>query len=102
MNNHTYTKEELEELEMQPHAITAFLKLQSLGCPVRVPVRGDDRGHFWISAEEVESEGWLDYYSDTLFWGSEQLNTILDDNNLFWEWYNPAYGNVYGNFYNAF
>lgn len=89
------TREELVELEMKPNAIEAFLKLQYLGCPVRVPIYGDDRGHFWIDAEQYGSSEWLDYYSTDLFWGSEQLNSILEEHDLFWEWYNPAYGNVY-------
>jgi hypothetical protein len=30
-----------------------------------------------------------------LSFGSQKLNDILDKNNLWWEWQNSAYGNVY-------
>lgn len=87
------TKLELEEIEMAEHAISAFLELQDLGCPVKLPIDGDHRGHFWISAEDDGSYEWLDYYGN--FFGTDQLNEILEKHGLYWEWYNPAYGNVY-------
>ena len=90
-----YTMQDLVEIEMKPHAIKAFLKLQNLGCPVKAPIYGDERGHFWISAEEEGYEEWLDYYDFDLMLGSDTLNEILEEFGLYWEWYNPAYGNVY-------
>jgi len=94
--NITYTKEELQDIGMKPHAIKAFLELQKLGCPVKAPIQGDDRGHFWISAEEENSGEWLDYYAEnSLMFGDESMNEILQEKGLYWEWYNPAYGNVY-------
>lgn len=74
----------------------AFNKLKKLGCPVREsqPYH-PDRGYFWIDAEAPEAEGWLDYWSADLFFGSDKLNKILADHGLYWEWYNSAYGCVY-------
>jgi hypothetical protein len=71
----------------------AFNKLKKLGCPVRES--HSDRGHFWIDAEAPEAEGWLDYWSADLCFGSDRLNKILADHGLYWEWYNSAYGCVY-------
>ena len=87
-----------EELAHMPSKVkTAFLKLQSLNAPVKIwhdtnPNSQNYRGYFWISAEEGKDE-WLDYYSN--FWGSERLNDILNKAGLYWEWYNPAWGEVY-------
>lgn len=85
-------KEELIEEEMAPNAIKAFLKLQSLGCPVKTWSYGD-RGHFWIDAEEPEAEGWLDYYGN--YSGSEVLNDVLKQNGLWFEWQNSAVACVF-------
>jgi hypothetical protein len=95
MNYDNKTKADLVEIGMKPNAIEAFLELQKLGCPVRVNPYGEDRGHFWISAEEEGYSEWLDYYDHEMFWGCDVLNSILDKHDLYWEWYNPAYGNVY-------
>ena len=91
----TYTKEELiEDYGMTVAAANAFLLLQEKGCPVKT-WNGGDRGHFWIDAEEMEAEGWLDYWSTSLMAGSEELNDILSDHDLYFEWYNSAYACVY-------
>lgn len=89
-----YTKEDLIEEEMESHAVDAFLKLQSMGCPVRTWYEGD-RGHFWISAEEPESSEWLDYWNMKLMCGSEILNDVLEHHGLYFEWQNSAVACVY-------
>ena len=91
-----YTKEELKEEGMESHAIDAFLKLQSRGCPVKTWSYGD-RGHFWISAEEPGFSEWLDYWSTALIAGSEILNDILEHYGLYFEWQNSAVACVYDN-----
>jgi hypothetical protein len=81
-------------LTMTKNAEKAFNELKEMGVPVRSSEGYGDRGYFWISAEEgEESEVWLDYYSN--FWGSDKLNAVLDKYGLFFEWYNPAYANVW-------
>lgn len=89
-----YTKEELLEEGMEPHAVKAFLKLQSMGCPVKTWYHGD-RGHFWIDAEEYEASGWLDYWSTGLMCGSQVLNDVLNYHDLYFEWQNSAVACVY-------
>jgi hypothetical protein len=81
---------------MKREVRTAFNKLKKLGCPVREskPIH-HDRGYFWIDAEVPEAELWLNYWSADLFFGSDKLNKILAEHNLYWEWYNSAYGCVY-------
>jgi hypothetical protein len=92
-----YTREDEELAHMPSKVKTAFLKLQKLGAPVNVwhqnnPKYTDYRGYFWLSGEECKEE-WLDYYSN--FWGSDELNDILNKAGLYFEWENPAWGNVY-------
>ena len=92
-----YTRNDEELAHMPSKVKTAFLKLQSLDAPVKIwhqnnPKYMDYRGYFWLSGEEGKDE-WLDYYSN--FWGSERLNDILNKAGLYWEWQNPAWGNVY-------
>ena len=94
MISNEYTREELKEEGMAPHAIDAFLKLQSMGCPVKTWYDGD-RGHFWISAEEPESGEWLDYWSTSLICGSDVLNDVLSYYGLYFEWQNSAVACVY-------
>jgi hypothetical protein len=90
----TYTKEELiEDYDMSVDAAGAFLELQAAGCPVKT-WDGGDRGHFWIDAEEPEAEGWLNYWG-SLMMGSDELNDILSDHDLYFEWHNPGYACVY-------
>ena len=80
---------------MKANARKAFNKLKKLGCPVREwsPRNSSERGHFWLDAESVDNEGWLDYWSN--YQGSDQLNEILNSHDLYWEWHNPGYGCVY-------
>jgi hypothetical protein len=92
MAHYLMTEQELIEEGMAPHAIKAFLKLQSLGCPVKTWYHGD-RGHFWIDGEASEAEEWLDYYHN--FIGSDPLNDILSANGLWFEWQNSAVACVY-------
>jgi hypothetical protein len=77
---------------MKREARKIFNQLKKLGCPVK-EWHYDDRGYFWISAEEESSPEWLDYWSN--YEGSELLNEILNKNGFYWEWHNPGYGCVY-------
>lgn len=95
-----YTREDEELAHMPSKVKTAFLKLQKLGCPVKIwwqtdPNYMDYRGYFWISTEETSSWEWLDYYSTALVCGSEKLREILDKADLYFEWENPAIAGVY-------
>jgi len=80
---------------MTEESIKAFIKLRQIGCPVRLSENYDDRGYFWIDGESQYSELFLDYYSMTMVEGSPELQQILEDNGLYFEWYNPAYACVY-------
>ena len=80
---------------MTEKSIKAFIKLRQIGCPVRLSEDYDDRGYFWIDGESEYSELFLDYYSMTMVEGSPELQQILEDNGLYFEWYNPAYACVY-------
>lgn len=79
---------------MKSNAKKCFNELKKLGCPVK-EWYDDSRGVFWIDAEEPNAELWLNYWDMNLSFGSQKLNDILDKNNLWWEWQNSAYGNVY-------
>lgn len=79
---------------MKANVKKAFSLLKAEGCPVR-EWDGNDRGYFWIDAEDENASLWLDYYNTNLFFGSDRLNEILDEHKLYWEWYNSAYGCVY-------
>ena len=81
---------------MKANVKKAFDTLKKLGCPVK-EWDDDERGYFWIDAEDESAGLWLDYYSDNLFFGSEKMNEILRKHGLYWEWYNSAYGCVYDN-----
>lgn len=89
-----YTKKELIEDGMAPHAATAFVELEKAGCPVK-DWYTDERGHFWIDAEEPAAEGWLDYWSGELIAGSDKLNDILSKHGLYFEWQNSACAHVH-------
>jgi hypothetical protein len=79
---------------MSKNARKCFKHLQKLGCPVK-EWHDKSRGHFWISAEEENSDEWLDYYSMTLCAGSERLNKIMNSYGLWFEWQNSAVAHVY-------
>ena len=79
---------------MKRRARKAFTALKNAGCPVK-EWHDDTRGYFWIDAEEPQAEGWLDYWSNDLSFGSDQLNNILEANGLYWEWQNSACGHVH-------
>lgn len=82
---------------MKPNVKKAFSLLKAEGCPVREynAIHDNDRGYFWIDAEDENAGLWLDYYNTNLFFGSDRLNEILNKHGLYWEWYNSAYGCVY-------
>jgi len=90
MNN--WTNGELKEEGLVTKARRAFLKLQKMGVPVKIDIQGHG-GHFWINAEEHGAESHLDYYD--LYWGSEKLQKVLSDNDLYFEWVNAAAASVY-------
>ena len=50
------TPKQLMEDGMMPHAAQAFVELQKAGCPVK-EWHSDERGHFWIDAEESGAPG---------------------------------------------
>ena len=83
----------MEEFEMSAKARKAFNELQKLGCPVK-EWYSDERGEFWIDAEESGAEKWLDYWSMKLCAGSDRLNDILRKHDMWWEWQNSAYAHV--------
>jgi hypothetical protein len=84
----------MEEFEMNSKARKCFNELQKAGCPVKEWYT-DERGHFWIDAEEPEAEEWLDYWRTSLCAGSDRLNRILKKHGLYFEWQNSAYAHVY-------
>jgi hypothetical protein len=89
-----YRYSELIAEGMAPHAATAFLELQKAGCPAKI-WDGDERGHFWLDAEQLGASEWLDYWSMSLIAGSDRLNRILEKHGLYFEWYNAGYAHVY-------
>jgi hypothetical protein len=69
----------------------AFNKLKHRNIAVRESIDGhEDRGIFWIWTEGLTDETTLalDYYDNML--GSEELNEILAEAGLWFEWQNPA------------
>ena len=79
---------------MKAKARKCYNELKKLGCPVK-EWHDDSRGVFWIDAEEPNAESWLNYWDMNLSFGSQKLNDLLDKYDLWWEWQNSAYGNVY-------
>ena len=80
--------------------IKAFNALKKLGVPVYE--HGDDNGNFSISAEDENSELWVNYYAGCGsfdFWGgdnvSPKLTKVLDNCKLYAEWVNPGRLSVY-------
>lgn len=92
-----YHPSEIEH--MSEGAIKAFIELKKIGCPVRVSDnlygKCNDRGYFWIDGESQYSELFLDYYDMRMVEGSPELQQILEDNGLYFEWENPAYACVW-------
>ena len=88
------TPKQLMDDGMMPHAAQAFVELQKAGCPVK-EWHSDERGHFWIDAEETAAGDWLDYWNMSLVGGSDRLNRILKKHGLYFEWYNAGYAHVY-------
>jgi len=84
---------------MKNHAKKAFNALRKMGIQVREADESKwaDRGHFWIDCEcgDTATTMALEYYSN--YEGSDELNKILDDNGLYFEWYNAAFACVYDN-----
>jgi len=97
MFNNNYLAPEIEH--MTEEAIKAFIELKKIGCPVRMSKnlygKCDDRGYFWIDCETEYAGLFLDYYNMSMSEGSPELQKILEDNGLYFEWYNPAYACVY-------
>jgi len=83
----------------------AYRQLERRGCPVRKTqdaASGYSQygGLFAISAEEANSDLWLNYYPESYTrWDhgthSDQLQAVLEAKGLYLEWYNPAVAVVY-------
>lgn len=93
MFNSDYSAYDVEH--MSEGAIKAFIELRKIGCPVRLSDTYENRGYFWIDGESQYSELFLDYYDMRMVEGSPELQQILEDNGLYFEWENPAYACVY-------
>ena len=93
--NYQRTDSDLDHLTSKQK--TAFLKLQKMGCPVKIwwqndPQYTEYRGLFWIDSEEDEND-FLEYYDN--YWGSDKMNTVLKKAGLYFEWQNSAVACVY-------
>ena len=83
--------------------VKAYNKLKKMGVPVFVHIDSDIRdGGFSISAEEENSERWVNYYAGCgsfNFWNgyavNPKLTKVLDDYRLYAEWANPGSLSVY-------
>lgn len=75
----------------------AFRDLEKRGVPVYKHV--DDRGNFSISAEDEDSDLWVNYYASGVpGWDcgvSDRLTKVLDSHGLYAEWVNPGRLAVY-------
>jgi len=76
----------------------AFNELKKLG--VFVYIHPDDEERFDISAEEPNSDEWVNYYSDIRpsnwdFGINPIIDEILTKHNLYCEWVNPAHVRIY-------
>ena len=74
------------------NARLAYEELEKLGVPVRESHYGSS-AYFSINAEEPVAHYYLDYWSN--YWGSKQLNKILETYGLYFEWENSAWCNIY-------
>ncbi len=85
---------------MKRNARKVFNILKSAGVPVR-DTNLWSNGHFELIAEgdmplEFTKDGkwyYADYYE--MFWGTDDLFHLLDDNGLYFEWQNAAIMGVY-------
>jgi len=81
------------------NVISCYEELKKLGIAVQKNWGDEhyheDRGYFWIWCEGVteETDLHLDYYNN--FWGSDELNGIMQKYGMWHEWYNPAYSNAW-------
>ena len=83
--------------------IKAYNELKKMGVPVFVHIDSDIRdGGFSISAEEENSEQWVNYYAgcgSLNFWNGDNVNPkltdVLDKHKLYAEWANPGSLSVY-------
>ena len=55
---------------MKSNVRKCFNELKKLGCPVK-EWYNNERGYFWIDAEDSKAQGWLDYWSMDLNFGSK-------------------------------
>lgn len=84
---------------MKRNARTAYTKLKKLGVPVIHPGGGfTGNAHFSISAEDENSYLWCDYYGE--YRGgypyiAPEIEKILHDNALFFEWTNAGVISIY-------
>ena len=77
--------------------IKAYNELKKMGVPVFVHSDDNRHGNFSISAEENDSELWVNYYAGCGsfdFWHGDNINPklteVLDDYRLYAEWNNPG------------
>lgn len=73
----------------------AFNALKKLGLPVKENATAANDGLFWIDSEETGGEEHLSYWGEDSRFGSVKLWEVLDKHNMFFEWYNPAFANIY-------
>jgi len=79
------------EMKLNRKYVPAYMALKTLGVPMFT--REDQPGRFFISAEEPESTGWVDYYStyrDWIFGVNPAVYDTLKQYGLFAEWENPG------------
>ena len=93
-----YTQEEINHLT--PEQLDAFIKLDKLGVPVKIydqqnPKLEDYRGVFSIDSEEEGCELFVDYFNPAKFMGTDEMNKIIYDAGLYWDWENPGWINVH-------
>lgn len=86
---------------MQANARKVFKKLEKIGLTV-MEQNWSRNAHFEIAVEDDSAFQaqlnnkkiyWADYYE--LYWGTDELNLLLAENELFFEWINPAVIGVY-------
>ena len=83
---------------MQRNHRKAYTALKKLGVPVFTNDDHEAMGIFGISAEESNSSEWVNYFNspkDWVFGVHPDVDRILFDHELFAEWQNPGFLNVY-------